>query len=90
MKQLEQQAKKAEKYNRLKGEYKEYSIASALYNIKGYRLQFEELQLQEQQQTDEKIKFATQIDTQEAALQAKKTEALEKEKSLSAAQKILN
>lgn len=90
LKQLEQQAKKAEKYNRLKGEYKEYSIASALYNIKGYRLQFEELQLQEQQQTDEKIKFATQIDTQEAALQAKKTEALEKEKSLSAAQKILN
>jgi chromosome segregation protein len=90
LKTLEAQAKKAEKLNRIKEEYKSFSVAYALFTIRSFKLQFEALKQTEQQQQDLKISLATQIDTLEAALQQKKTDVLEKEKHLSLSQKLVN
>ncbi len=90
LKTLEAQAKKAEKLNRIKDEYKSFSVAYAMYNIRSFRLSFDELKKREQEQQDLKVSLATQIDTMEAAIQFKKTDIIDKEKNLSAAQKLLN
>lgn len=90
LKQLEQQAKKTEKFERLKVEYKDFSIALSLFTIKNYKQTFVELQQNEATYQDEKTKLAAQIDTMEAALQQKKTDAIEKERSLSTSQRQFN
>ena len=90
MKQLESQAKKTERYYRLKEQYKELSTELALFTISGSKKTFEELQLQETRQQEEKIALDTQLDTFEAELQHVKLLALDKEKELSESQKILN
>ncbi|MEO8150839.1 MAG: chromosome segregation protein SMC [Bacteroidia bacterium] len=90
LKTLEAQAKKAEKLNRIKDEYKSFSVAYAMYNIRSFRLSFDELKKKEQEQQDLKVSLATRVDTMEAAIQFKKTDIIDKEKNLSLAQKLLN
>lgn len=90
LKTLESQAKKAEKLNRIKEEYQGFSVAYAMYNIRSFRLAFDALKKREQEQQDSKVSLATMIDTQEAALQQKKTDIIEKEKNLSVAQRFVN
>ncbi len=90
MKQLESQAKKTERYYKLKELYKELSTELALFTISGSKHTFDELQSQETKQQEDKIAFDTQLDTNEAELQHVKLVALDREKELSESQKILN
>ena len=90
MKQLESQAKKTERYYKLKELYKELSTELALFTISGSKKTFDELQSQEAKQQEEKVMYDTQLDTNEAELQHIKLISLDKEKELSESQKILN
>ncbi len=90
MKQLESQARKTERYYKLKELYKELSMELALFSIAGSKQTFEDLNQQEEKQQKEKIELDTQLDTSEAELQELKLNSLDKEKGLADAQKQLN
>jgi chromosome segregation protein len=90
MKQLESQAKKTERYYRLKEQYKELSTELALFTIAGSKKTFDELNDREEKQQEEKIALDTRLDSAEAELQRVKLIALDREKELSEAQKMLN
>lgn len=90
MKQLESQAKKTERYYKIKEQYKELSTELALFTIAGSKQTFEDLKLQEEKQQEEKIGLDTQLDSTEAELQVLKLNSLDKEKGLAEAQKQLN
>jgi chromosome segregation protein len=90
LKQLEAQAKKAEKYYRLKDEYKQVSTALAVFTLQSFKKTLEELQSKEQLQQDEKIQLSVKIDSLEAGIQQYKTDVLDKEKQLTETQKLFN
>ncbi|HNS12535.1 MAG TPA: chromosome segregation protein SMC [Bacteroidia bacterium] len=90
MKTLESQAKKTDRYYRLKEQYKELSGELALFTLSGSRNTFVELQQQEEKQIAEKTSLDAQLGEAEAELQQVKLLALDKEKELSESQKQLN
>ncbi|QEC53290.1 condensin subunit Smc [Anseongella ginsenosidimutans] len=90
LKTLENQAKKAERFYRLKDQYKETSVALASFRIHAFRQSLEELQKQEQQQQDELLRLQTESQKLEAVLQEEKRLSLQKEKNLSVQQKATN
>lgn len=90
LKTLENQAKKAERYYRLKDQYKEQSLALASFRIAGFRESLKTLEDQELQQAADKLGIVTQLDGLEATLQKQKLDNLTKEKNLSAQQKAAN
>jgi chromosome segregation protein len=90
MKTLESQAKKTERYYKIKEQYKELSTELALFTLASSKTTFDELQQQEEKQLEEKIVLDTQINEAEAELQKEKLHALDKEKELAERQKELN
>ncbi len=90
MKSLESQAKKTERYYKLKEQYKELSTELAVFTISGSKATFDELQTQENKQQEEKIVLDTLMNESEALLQQKKLYSLDKEKELSELQRQLN
>ena len=90
LKTLESQAKKTERYYKLKEQYKELSTELALFTIASNKTTYEELQLQETKQVEERIALEAQIAEMEARLQQDKLINLDLEKELSEAQKQLN
>ncbi len=90
MKTLESQAKKTERYYKIKEQYKELSTELAFFTLSSSKTTFDELQRQEEKQVQEKIAIDTQINETEAALQKEKLHALDQEKELSERQKELN
>ena len=90
LKTLENQAKKAERYYRLKDQYKEQSLALASFKIAGFRNSLKTLEDQEQEQAAGKSAITAQLDGLEASLQKQKLDNLTKEKNLSAQQKAAN
>ncbi|HUH33285.1 MAG TPA: chromosome segregation protein SMC, partial [Daejeonella sp.] len=90
LKTLENQAKKAERYYRIRDQYKAFSVSLASYKIAGFRDSLNKLEDQEQQQAVEKSGIITQLDLLEAGLQKQKLDNLTKEKNLSAQQKAAN
>ncbi len=90
LKQLESQAKKTQKFYRMKDEYKEVSMAYSLYAVREFRESLQDLQKREESISDEKLQHHVDLDVIEANIQKLKTESLEKEKNLSTAQKELN
>ncbi len=90
LKTLENQAKKAERYLKLKEQYKALSVMLASFRIIGFRDALDTLEKQEQQQTEERSGIAAAIDALEAALQQQKLDNLNKEKNLSTQQKATN
>jgi len=90
MKTLESQAKKTDRYYRLKEQYKELSGELALFTLSGSRTTFVELQQQEEKQVTEKTSLDALLGETEAELQQVKLLALDKEKELSESQKQLN
>ncbi len=90
MKTLESQAKKTDRYYRLKEQYKELSGELALFTLSGSRTTFVELQQQEEKQLSEKTGLDALLGETEAELQKVKLLTLDKEKELSHAQKELN
>lgn len=90
LKQLESQAKKTQKFYRLKDEYKEVSMAYSLYAVREFSQSLHDLQKKEESVSDEKLQYHVDLDVIEANIQKLKMESLEKEKSLSIVQKELN
>ncbi|WP_423149372.1 chromosome segregation protein SMC [Rubrolithibacter danxiaensis] len=90
LKTLENQAKKAERYYRLKDQYKASSINLASFRITGFRDALEKLDEEESKQAVEKSSISAETDKQESALQQQKVELITKEKNLSTQQKASN
>ncbi len=90
LKALESQAKKTERYYRIKEQYKEISIDLASFRINNFKISLDELEAQEQQRNDEKLALQTKTDATEAAIQEEKLINLTKEKNLSIQQKATN
>jgi chromosome segregation protein len=90
LKTLENQAKKTERYYRLKEQYKTLSIMLASFRIVSFSESLNKIDDLEQRQRSEKLGIAAQIDSQEAALQQQKVDSLTKEKNLSTQQKATN
>jgi chromosome segregation protein len=90
MKTLENQAKKAERYYRLRDQYKHISSSLALFEIEHYRTSYDDLQKQFEQLSDEKLKWQNEIAQSETEIEQIKLQNVESEQALSTAQKILN
>src|ERR1700742_3196018 len=90
LKMLENQAKKTERYYRIKEQYKALSIMLASFKIISFSDSLNKIDDQEQKQHGEKLGIVAQIDTLEAGLQQQKLDSLTKEKNLSTQQKATN
>ncbi len=90
LKQLEAQAKKTERYYRVKDDYRVSSTALAWFLMRNFTSALEELKIKEEQQAKEKNELQLQLEGLEENLLAQKISSEEKEKALSAAQKQLN
>jgi chromosome segregation protein len=90
LKTLENQAKKTERYYRIKDQYKSLSIMLASFRIVSFSESLAKIQEQEQKQKADKGGIVAQIDTLEAALQQQKLDSITKEKNLSVQQKTTN
>jgi chromosome segregation protein len=90
LKSLESQARKTERFHKLKDEYKEVSVEMALHTLKDVKGIFESLQTKQTEEQDRKIVLETEIITQDASLQSLKSDFIEKEKNLLHAQRELN
>lgn len=90
LKTLESQAKKTERYYKLKEQYKELSTALASFKLQNFSKTLEELEKQEQIHQEERSGLNTNTDTTEATLQQQKLEHLTLEKNLSIQQKATN
>ena len=87
LKSLENQAKKADKYFRLKDEYKDASVSLAYFKLADFSQDLEKLEEQEAAQQEVIQQNQSQIGLQETELQEKKKDILAKEKNLSVQQK---
>ncbi|RVU02945.1 chromosome segregation protein SMC [Mucilaginibacter limnophilus] len=90
LKTLENQAKKTERYYRLKDQYKALSITLASFRIASFSESLSKIEDQEQKQRGEKTGILTQIDKLEAEVQKDKLESITREKNLSVQQKATN
>ncbi len=90
LKALESQARKTERYYKLKEEYTQLSIELALFTLSDFRKSFAVLQLQQQQEEDKKLKLETELVMLEAAMLQEKADNIEKEKQMVAVQRELN
>src|SRR5690606_38261329 len=90
LKTLENQAKKAERYCRLKEQYKSLSVMLASFRIAGFSQSLARLEEQEEKQAAERTAVIAEIETMEAEVQKHKLDLLTKEKNRSAQQKAPN
>ncbi len=90
LKTLENQAKKAERYYRIKEQYKALSIILASFKIMGFKDSLENLEQQEAELSELKTNINTQTDKLDADIQKHKFSNLTKEKNLSIQQKATN
>jgi chromosome segregation protein len=87
---LESQAKKAEKYFAIKGEYKEVSIELAKASLEHFNEQYRTLNEQHDAETDRKTQLEAIVATEEAAVQEQKVRMIEREQELNGLQKQFN
>lgn len=90
LKTLENQAKKTERYYRLKEQYRIVSLSLASFKIVNFRTILSQLDEQELIQNEVKTAKIAQIDALDAAIQKQKFDSLTKEKNLSTQQKATN
>ncbi|MFD2871662.1 chromosome segregation protein SMC [Mucilaginibacter ximonensis] len=90
LKMLENQARKTERYYRLKEEYKTLSIKLASFKIAAFGTSLATIEDQELKQREDKSAIISQIDMLEAGLQQEKLDSITKEKNLSVQQKATN
>ena len=90
LKSLEQQARKADRYNKIKEKYKELSIQLVSVKLKSYNKSFSDLAVQEKAEGDHKVSIITKIESIEAEVAKLKNDSIEKEQQLSASQKEYN
>ena len=75
LKALESQARKTERFYKLKEEYRQLSIELALFTLDGFKKSFETLKQQQQQEEDKMLKLETDLVSQEASLAQEKAPA---------------
>ena len=90
MQTFERQAKRTERFNRFKEEYKELAIKVSHIEVKEYSIKLKELKEKLQSEQDSRLSHQTQLNQDEAALQKLKTDILESEKSLNQDQQEFN
>ena len=90
LKTLESQARKAERYYKLKEQYRALSVQLATHRIAFFRTDLNALEAQEQNQQVNRTELSTKIDNQEADLQKLKLGSIHQEKNLSVQQKATN
>ncbi|MEP7127476.1 MAG: AAA family ATPase, partial [Chitinophagales bacterium] len=90
LKALESQARKTERYYKLKEEYRNLSIELALFTLEGFKKSFDVLQQQQQQEEDKKLKLETDVVMHDATLAQEKADNINKEKQMLAVQRELN
>jgi chromosome segregation protein len=90
LKQLESQAKKTDRYYRLKEEYKAISTTLAVFSIRSYKETLDRLTSSENEQGTARNTVAEELERLESELIRLKSESAEKEKQLSLTQKLLN
>ncbi|MFK7904322.1 MAG: chromosome segregation SMC family protein, partial [Chitinophagales bacterium] len=90
LKTLARQAKRAEKYERLKTQFKELSVELALFQIADHQKSFTALQSEQKQEEDKRTGLQTKIHQFEATVAEKKDAVLANEQQLAEFQKVLN
>lgn len=90
LKTLESQARKAEKYQELKKEYKEIYIELAKASLEGFNITYKTLNEQQDAETDRRHQLEAQVATEEAAQEQEKLGFIEKEKALQIKQHAFN
>lgn len=90
LKSLENQAKKADKYFRMKEEYKEASIGLAYYRLDSFSTELNALTVKEKDVQSALTTTVEQIEAKDTELRTGREEVLVKEKTLSAQQKTTN
>lgn len=90
LKQLETQAKKADKYFQLKEEYREASVGLAYYRLDGFSSDLARIAEQEKLQQARIKETSTKVESQENELRKLREAILSKEKNLATQQKSTN
>lgn len=90
LRSLENQARKTERYYKLKEQYKTYSLTLARLRIRGFQESLDGLEQQGLHSRTEQTTMVTQIHQLEAELAALKQETLILEKNLASQQKVTN
>jgi len=87
---LENQAKKAERYFQIKGEYKEVSVELAKASLEQFNDQYKMLNEQHETETDRKSQLDAIVASEDANVEQQKVKLIQKEQELSASQKQFN
>ena len=87
---LESQAKKAERYFSIKGEYKEVSIELAKASLEHFNEQYKTLNEQHDAETDRRTQLEAIVATEQASVEQQKVQLIEREQELSGLQKQFN
>jgi chromosome segregation protein len=90
LKTLENQAKKAQKWHEIKGEYRAVSIELAKAALEGFNTTYKTLNEQHERETDRRINLEAQIGSAEAVLESEKVAFIEREKALQGLQQGFN
>jgi len=90
LKSLEQQAKRTEKYYRLKDQFKDISILISIQKIRKKKEDWSESEKTENKLTDEILSQKAITETLESEMEKKKLDILNSEKQLSVQQKAVN
>jgi chromosome segregation protein len=90
LKTLENQAKKAEKYFELKKEYKDIAVELAKAVLEGFNVTYKDLNEQQENEANKKMRLDAEIATEEASLEQEKVGFIEKEKALHSMQVAFN
>jgi len=90
MKIYESQARKAERYKKLKVKYEDSSLQLGRLHLLGFNENFNKLQENKNKETDEVLTYNTNIQQLEASIEQQKKLTLDKEKALAEIQKKLN
>lgn len=90
LKTLENQAKKTERYYRIRDQYKALSIMLASFRIASFSESLGKIESQEQLHREGKSGIVAAIDKLEATVQQQKLDSITKEKNLSVQQKTTN
>lgn len=87
---LESQAKKAEKYHQIKGEYRDATVEFVKASLQDFNSDYQELSAQQQKEVDHILSLESMIGTEGAAIEAQKLALTQREEELQALQKAFN
>ena len=90
LKELEKQARKAQRYQKLKADYKANSIDLAVLTLQAHKDIYKQLANQQTYESDARISIESEIQHLEASIADEKTALIEKEQELSTLQKSMN